>query len=179
MWQWHDVLATAVGLAARWRGARLHHVLLQRLADAGKIDWSRASLDSASVPAKRGAERQPALIRLTAASLAPSVILSLTAAVSRSPSSSRQPTSMIRSGWRRPLMPSSRSASHRRAVGDLVAAPSNSMLTRATRDTKSRGLSSAGDCATHRPTWRGVERAAGPPSLGCGENPVTVPTIRP
>ncbi len=34
--------------------ARLHHVLLQRLADADKIDWSRASLDSASVPAKRG-----------------------------------------------------------------------------------------------------------------------------
>lgn len=33
---------------------RLHHVLLQRSADADKLDWSRASLDSASVPAKRG-----------------------------------------------------------------------------------------------------------------------------
>src|SRR5262245_29207196 len=33
---------------------RLHCALLQRLADAGKIDWSGASLDSASVPAKRG-----------------------------------------------------------------------------------------------------------------------------
>ena len=33
---------------------RLHHELLQRLADADKLDWSRASLDSASVSAKRG-----------------------------------------------------------------------------------------------------------------------------
>ena len=34
---------------------RLHHVLLDRLGEAGQIDWSRASLDSASAPAKRGA----------------------------------------------------------------------------------------------------------------------------
>jgi transposase len=33
---------------------RLHREHLQRLADADKIDWSRASLDSASIPAKRG-----------------------------------------------------------------------------------------------------------------------------
>lgn len=32
--------------------ARLHQVLLERLHGAGQIDWSRASLDSASVPAK-------------------------------------------------------------------------------------------------------------------------------
>jgi transposase len=36
---------------------RLHQVLLERLAGAGQIDWSRASLDSATVPAKRGATR--------------------------------------------------------------------------------------------------------------------------
>src|SRR3954467_15171237 len=34
--------------------ASLHRVLLERLHGAGKLDWSRASLDSASVPAKRG-----------------------------------------------------------------------------------------------------------------------------
>src|SRR5688572_33028637 len=34
---------------------RLHHALLDRLGEAGQIDWSRASLDSASIPAKRGA----------------------------------------------------------------------------------------------------------------------------
>jgi transposase len=36
---------------------RLHRVLLDRLGKLGSIDWSRASLDSASVPAKRGARR--------------------------------------------------------------------------------------------------------------------------
>jgi transposase len=42
-----------------WRAAgvwpRLHRVLLERLAGAGAIDWSRVSVDSASVPAKKGA----------------------------------------------------------------------------------------------------------------------------
>jgi len=38
--------------AGVWRG--LHRVLLNELGKAGSIDWSRASLDSASVPAKRG-----------------------------------------------------------------------------------------------------------------------------
>jgi transposase len=38
--------------AGVWR--RLHRVLLDELGKAGLIDWSRASLDSASVPAKRG-----------------------------------------------------------------------------------------------------------------------------
>jgi len=33
---------------------RLHRVLLDELGKAGLIDWSRASLDSASVRAKRG-----------------------------------------------------------------------------------------------------------------------------
>jgi transposase len=33
----------------------LHRTLLDRLGEADRIDWSRASLDSASIPAKRGA----------------------------------------------------------------------------------------------------------------------------
>ena len=41
--------------AGVWR--RLHRILLDRLGRSGSIDWSRASLDSASVPAKRGAAR--------------------------------------------------------------------------------------------------------------------------
>jgi transposase len=40
--------------AGVWR--RLHRVLLDELGKAGLIDWSRASLDSASVPAKRGVQ---------------------------------------------------------------------------------------------------------------------------
>jgi transposase len=43
---------------------RLHEVLLDRLGEAERIDWERACLDSASVPAKRGA-RKPARIRRT------------------------------------------------------------------------------------------------------------------
>ena len=41
---------------------RLHRALLDRLGEADRIDWERASLDSASVPAKKGAEK-PARIR--------------------------------------------------------------------------------------------------------------------
>jgi transposase len=42
--EWHD--------AGVWK--RLHQVLLDRLGKADQIDWSRASLDSASVPAPGG-----------------------------------------------------------------------------------------------------------------------------
>jgi transposase len=42
-----------------WQAAgvwmRLHRILLERLADADKLDWSRASLDSCAIAAKRGA----------------------------------------------------------------------------------------------------------------------------
>lgn len=41
--------------AGVWR--RLHRILLDHLGKAGIIDWSRAALDSASLPAKRGARR--------------------------------------------------------------------------------------------------------------------------
>ena len=41
---------------------RLHQVLLDRLGEADQIEWERASLDSASIPAKRGAQK-PARIR--------------------------------------------------------------------------------------------------------------------
>ena len=49
--------------------AALHRVLLERLHGAGEIDWRRAALDSASVPAKRGA-RLSARTRRIAASRA-------------------------------------------------------------------------------------------------------------
>jgi transposase len=51
--------------------ASLHRVLLERLHGAGQIDWRRAALDSASVPAKRG-EPRSGRTRPTAASRAPS-----------------------------------------------------------------------------------------------------------
>lgn len=50
--------------AGVWR--RLHRLLLQRLQDAGRIDWERASLDSASVPAPGGAKRLARIRRIAA-----------------------------------------------------------------------------------------------------------------
>ena len=50
--------------AGVWR--ELHRVLLDRLGDADRIDWSRASLDSAIVPAKRGASKSARSRRIAA-----------------------------------------------------------------------------------------------------------------
>jgi len=43
---------------------RLHHVLLDRLGESDRLDWSRASLDSASIPAKRGANSRGRIRRI-------------------------------------------------------------------------------------------------------------------
>jgi len=50
--------------AGVWR--RLHRVLLDRLGEADRIDWSRACLDSASVAAKRGANKSARIRRIRA-----------------------------------------------------------------------------------------------------------------
>ncbi len=62
---------------------QLHRVLLDRLGEANEIDWERASLDSASVPAKRGA-KEPARIRRIRERRARSATLSRTEEASRS-----------------------------------------------------------------------------------------------
>ncbi len=53
-----------------WQAAgvwdRLHQELLRRLQAADKLDWSRASVDSASVAAKRGAKRLARTQRIAA-----------------------------------------------------------------------------------------------------------------
>ena len=54
--------------------ARLHAEMLRRLREADKIDWSRASLDSASFAAKKGAKQQ-GQTRLTVAGRAPGATL--------------------------------------------------------------------------------------------------------
>jgi transposase len=61
---------------------RIHRTLLDRLGRADRLDWSRASLDSRSVPAKRGA-KSPAPIRRIAASRARSSTCWSSAAASR------------------------------------------------------------------------------------------------
>jgi len=66
-----------------WQAAgvwwELHRVLLDRLGEAGRIDWSRASIDSSTVPAKgvkKGGRppRRSARTRPTAANLGPRTI---------------------------------------------------------------------------------------------------------
>jgi transposase len=74
--EWHE--------AGVWR--RLHQVLLERLADADQLDWSRASVDSFAVPAPKGG-RRPARIRRIAANRARSATLWSSAKASRSRSS--------------------------------------------------------------------------------------------
>jgi transposase len=62
---------------------RLHRALLDRLGEADRIDWSRASLDCASVPAKGGAIK-PGRTRRIAANRARSATLWSTAGAHRS-----------------------------------------------------------------------------------------------
>ena len=66
--------------------AALHRVLLERLEAAGQLDWSRASLDSTSVPAKKGGLRR-GRTRPIAARRARSGTSSWTGAAPRSASS--------------------------------------------------------------------------------------------
>jgi transposase len=63
---------------------RLHRELLDRLGEADQIDWSRASLDSASIPAKRGANAS-ARTRRIGANRARSAMLWATEPAFRSP----------------------------------------------------------------------------------------------
>jgi transposase len=62
---------------------RLHRVLLNRLGEADQIEWERACLDSASIPAKRGAQR-PERIRRIKEKRAQSATLFRTEEASRS-----------------------------------------------------------------------------------------------
>ncbi len=92
--QWRDVPAelgccgkTCWRRLVEWHAAgvwaALHRLLLERLRGADRLDWSRASLDSAAVRAQRGA-RRPGPIRRTAARRAPSATWPSTARVRRS-----------------------------------------------------------------------------------------------
>jgi transposase len=62
---------------------RLHLVLLDRLGQADQIEWERACLDSASIPAKRGAQK-PVRIRRIKEKRARSATLFRTEEASRS-----------------------------------------------------------------------------------------------
>jgi len=73
--EWHE--------AGVWQ--QLHKVLLDRLGEAERIDWSRASLDSSSVAAEKGAIK-PGRIQRIAANRKRIAIWSWTDKASPSPS---------------------------------------------------------------------------------------------
>jgi transposase len=93
--QWKHLPRSALGCSGKtsWRRlgawhaagvwAALHRVLLERLQHADALDWSRAALDSASVPAKKGVRRRDRT-RRTAASQARSATSPWTPAARRS-----------------------------------------------------------------------------------------------
>src|SRR5215212_12214282 len=95
--------------ASAWQ--RLHETLLNWLGDEAAIDWSRVSLDSLSVRAKRGASR-PARTPSTGASLAPSTTWLSIATASRWRSASRRPTPTIPRSCCRSSTPSLPSLAH-------------------------------------------------------------------
>ena len=78
--------------------SKLQQELLNRLADADQIDWSRAAMDASTVPAKKGGAR-PARTRRIAANRARSGMGSRTAGASRSQSGSRRRTSTRPPSW--------------------------------------------------------------------------------
>ncbi len=76
--QWKHLPRSDVGCSGKtsWRRlgvwqaagvwAALHRVMLGQLQDADALDWSRAALDSASLPAKKGALRRGRTRRIEA-----------------------------------------------------------------------------------------------------------------
>jgi hypothetical protein len=100
MWQRHDLLATVARLAPGRVWDHLHRVLLDRFVRADQIDWARAALDAASVPAPRGATK-PGRTRRIAARLGRSATsVSMVAARPR-PSAIWPPTGMRPCNWQR------------------------------------------------------------------------------
>ena len=61
----------------------LHETLLSQLQEAGRLDWSRASVDSAALRAVGGGKKKPVPILPTAASRGVSITCSLTPMGSR------------------------------------------------------------------------------------------------
>jgi transposase len=97
-----------------WQAAgvweKLHTRLLNWLGDEAAIDWSRASVDSLSVRAKRGASKQ-GRTPSTVASQAPSTTSWWIATVFPWPSASRRPTLTMPPSscpWSTPSLPSMR-----------------------------------------------------------------------
>lgn len=119
-----------VGWYAAGPWAALHRALLERLPGADRLDWSRASLDGASVRARRGA-RRPDPIRRTAARRARSGTWSPMARARCSAQRSAGPTGATAGCWPPPSTPCRRFAglADDRAVGRTSSTPTDAMTT--------------------------------------------------
>ncbi len=110
---------------------RLHTKLLNWLGDEAAIDWSRASIDSVSVRAKRGVSRR-VRTRSTAASSDRSTTWWSTGTASRSLSGSLRPTPTTRRSCSHWSTPFPRSSGHGDDRGDRANGQLNSTLIRPT-----------------------------------------------
>ena len=121
--------------AAGVREAR-HRQVLNWLSVERVIDWSRASIDSLSVRAKRGTSR-PARTRSTAASSGASTTCSWTAKASRWRSSSRGPTPTTRPTWSAPSTRSRPSSARPPGPDDPASGPTSCTAIKATTTRRS------------------------------------------
>jgi transposase len=110
---------------------RLHETLLNWLGDEAAIDWSRASVDSLSVRAKRGASK-PAPTQPTVVSPAPNITSWSIGTVSRSRCASQPPTPTIPPNSFRSSMPSRPSSAHEGNQDDRASVRPSSTPTRRT-----------------------------------------------
>jgi transposase len=110
---------------------RLHETLLNWLGDEAAVDWSRASVDSLSVRAKRGASRRGQTPSI-AGSSAPITTWWSIARASRWPCVSRRPTPTMRRSSSRLSTPSLRSSAHGGSPVVLASAPPSCTPTRPT-----------------------------------------------
>src|SRR5215217_5842236 len=153
---------------------RLHERLLNWLGDDAAINWSRASLDSLSVRAKRGASRL-GRTRSTVANPGPSTTWWWIGTVSRWRSVSRRPMPTTRPSCSPSLMPSPRSSDHEDDQVAPESAPANCTPTRPTTPPSSgvpcapavsrRGLRAGGWSPAS--DWDGIAGSSSARSLGC------------
>ena len=145
---------------------QLHCLLLGQLGREGRLDWSRASLDSISVRAKRGLPDRPEPDRPRQAGSKYHLLVDrhgvpLAVALSAA-------ILMTRCCWRRWSTPSRRSRGHAGGRVDPASAPPSCTWTRPTTTRAAASTAPAWHHAQDCPAWHRVQPAARPPPLRGG-----------
>jgi transposase len=151
-----------------WQAAgvweRLHTRLLNWLGDEAAIDWSRSSVDSVSIRAKRGVNK-PAPTQLTAANPARSTTSRWIGTAFRSRCSSQPPTPTTRRSCSRSSTPSRRSLVPGGSQAGPASARPNCTPTRRTTPRPCAEPSDLGASCLGLPA-RGSTRASGSDGIG-------------